>query len=338
MPPRSQTLSDAMTEYELHRKALGVTPQSLNNEMRFLRLLLAHVGNIQLRNMRDRHVDEFFLTRQERLATSTWNHELSMAKTFFKYCERKRWFGPEGNPIAHRKGRKFTPRPRLRIPATEFPRLLDCAEDPRDRAVVALGIYLLMRQSEIQALRVGHVNLPTGEVSVEIPKTRQRDVMPISEELDTELRRWLTAYTEDLGRPLASTDPLIPARHRSRWGEEPPSRYNPAQPMFRPYQAAQRALADAGYDMRDPSTGKSNAEGVHTLRRSAARAVFDQLVDGGYDGALRVVQSLLHHQNSEMTERYLGIELDVKRRDEMFKGKAMFAKPADNVVSLRRAE
>lgn len=340
MPARSTNFSDAIEEYEHHRRAMQVRPGSIGNEVRMLRAMLAHVGNIQMRNFKDRHVDDFFLARQPKIATSTWNHELSMARTFFNWCERRRYFGPDGNPIAHRKARSFVPRSRLRIPATEFPHLLDSARDPVDRIVVALGMFLLLRMSEVKPLRIGHVNLTTGEVAVAIQKTSQRDVMPISAELDTELRRYLTWYASVAGRPLHDDDYLVPARAKQLFGHPNPKVVVPDRPHDRPFRCVQATLRNAGYDVRDPDTGKSNGEGLHTLRRSSARAIFDQLVDGGYDGALRTVQAMLHHSTANMTEKYLSITLDIKKRDEMFKGKTMFAQPASNVVALaeRRAE
>ena len=70
------------------------------------------------------------------------------------------------------------------------------------------------------------------------------------------------------------------------------------------------------------------------MRRSGARALFDQLVQDGYDGAIRTVQAMLHHTSVTTTEVYLGIHLDKKRRDEAIRGKVMFPVSAENVVEL----
>lgn len=63
---------------------------------------------------------------------------------------------------------------------------------------------------------------------------------------------------------------------------------------------------------------------MHTLRRSAARALFDRLATEGYDGALRLVQAMLHHAQSSTTEHYLGLTLDKKRRDDIIRGESMY--------------
>jgi integrase len=58
---------------------------------------------------------------------------------------------------------------------------------------------------------------------------------------------------------------------------------------------------------------------IHTLRRSAARQMFDALVETRHwDGALRVVQALLHHSTLE-TEQYIGLSTEILTRDEFLR-------------------
>jgi len=65
-----------------------------------------------------------------------------------------------------------------------------------------------------------------------------------------------------------------------------------------------------------------------------------ELVHSGYDGAMRTVQSMLHHASVTTTEGYLGIQLDKKRRDELVKGNRMFPVSTENVIGMeeRRSE
>ena len=106
----------------------------------------------------------------------------------------------------------------------------------------------------------------------------------------------------------------------------------------RPHRYVQRTLVKFGIPIRDEE-GKSLHEGVHTLRRSGARALFDELVDrGGYDGVLRLVAAMLHHKSTQMTERYLGLDVDTKKRNDLLRGERMFAEPdKSNVVELAPA-
>jgi integrase len=335
------TLSEVLDLYAEHRRAKGVAPLTRRNEMSTLRNMLAHMGNLKMKSIRARHLDLYLIARGDQIQPSTYNHELSQIKVFFKWCERRRMLGPEGNPATEQGNKHFVPRARLRIKVFEFDRLLDLAPHPTDRIVFALGIYTMLRQGDIRRLRVGHVDLDNGYLHTVIGKTSQLDDKPISTELDKELRTWLTWYTSHLGRPLASTDFLVPAKSRPRYvkgGVQTEMRLDSTRPMAAPHRAIHRILQLGGYDLRDPETGRSNSEGVHTLRRSAARALFDKLSEEGYDGALKVVQSMLNHANASMTERYLGLEVDRVKRDDLFRGKSMYASPQalENVTPLRK--
>lgn len=335
------TLSDAIDTFIASRASEGISKGTLAQDRGLLRRFLTVTGNIYVRNVTHKHIDDYFAHRVAggTVQASTLNHELAKLKVFFQYAEARRWLGRTGNPVAVRRRRRVQPKARTRIPVTEFAHLLNCAPVPRDRIIVALGMYLLVRQSEIKLMRVGDVNLVTGEIEVTIPKTSQRDPMPISTELDRELRTWLTTYAARLGRALRPEDYLAPAQARPTLTGPgivaPNAVLYPDRPMSRPYHAVQRALEAAGYRTRNEA-GASSYEGVHTLRRSAARARFDYLADNGHDYAIRHVQSLLHHKSLTMTEHYIGIEPDRARRDEMIRGKEMFPIQRENVIELRR--
>ena len=95
------------------------------------------------------------------------------------------------------------------------------------------------------------------------------------------------------------------------------------------------ALRAHGYDIA--------GEGGHTLRRSAARALYDELVEErGYDGALRRVQTMLDHKHSMTTELYLGLDVDKVARNKALRGKPMFTRrqvgTAGNVIPLTRRD
>ena len=103
--------------------------------------------------------------------------------------------------------------------------------------------------------------------------------------------------------------------------------------MVRVHRIAQRALVGIGFDTHDEH-GVTAREGMHTLRRSGARALFNELVLEGYDGALRTVQSYLHHSSSTMTERYLGLAEDRHRRNKEFVGRNLYPSLAQGVIRI----
>jgi integrase len=197
-----------------------------------------------------------------------------------------------------------------------------------------------MRDGEVSGLRVRDVDLQGGWLHARIHKTRQEDLMPIPTELDAELRRWIAHYQATVGH----LDPgyfLVPARGTSpMWGEGGKivghhSLYRPEKQIRQTGTIVRPALVDIGFPTKDHD-GKPLSEGSHTIRRSGARALFDELIERKDERALRVVQAMLHHSSSEMTERYLGITADRRSRDEIIRGQRMYSQQADNVVVLAR--
>lgn len=337
-------ISDAAELFILARSADGAAKNTLKGYRANLNHLHRCVGKKHVRDLTALDIDALFADLSPKMADTSINGVIATLSSFFKWCRARGHMDTTNDPLAGRRMRKLRRVERRRLTASQFPALLDAAPHPRDRMILAIGLYLMLRQSEIIDLRVGDVNLDAGEVKVRIFKTRDADVMPISSELDRELRRWLTYYAEQCG-PLKSDWRLIPRRSQSTtrdWhgriqSDWTSQRLIPDQVPWKIEQVAQAALASLGWEMRDTS-GKSKWEGMHTLRRSGARALFDELIAQGYDGALRTVQTFLHHANSSMTERYLGLELDRNQRNQKFAGQPMFpSQDAGNVVVLREA-
>jgi integrase len=92
----------------------------------------------------------------------------------------------------------------------------------------------------------------------------------------------------------------------------------PLQKLTHPHRLVQRAIASLDL----PTEG----EGFHTLRRSSARAFFEQLrQSSNADHALMVVKSFLNHKNVSQTEHYLGISTERVLRDEALRGQSFLS-------------
>lgn len=341
--PQAILLSDAMDEYLKGRVTLRKGTAA--GDRRVLQRLLRAAGNIQARHLTNAHGEATVALLSQTCAPNTIHTDVARLKVFCKWLRARRYLDMYTDPFGTITLPRIIERPKLRIPAREFPLLLDAAKSPRDRLIVALGLYLFLRQSEMKELRLSHVDLDAGEVMVTIVKTATRpDRMPISAELDTELRRWLTEYHATAPVALRPDHFLVPAQTPAQFitqkGVVGSRGYTielrPDKPIRTPYKQVQQVLERCGYATRDAS-GKALSEGVHTLRRSGARALFDRLLGEGYDGALRTVQSMLHHSESAMTERYLGIDVDAHRRNDLLKGHAMYGAET-NVVRLGVAQ
>lgn len=180
---------------------------------------------------------------------------------------------------------RVTKRERLRLSPAELIRLLECTGHPRDRAVLALAMNTALRASEIAGLRLGDVDLDGGWLTVRITKSAVEDLMPVTLELDHELRVWLDFYAANTSGPLGPTAYLFPAKAPGRWrysttptpGVEQRmgnsvyvhGKLNPTMPIRKPAETVQRALRQSGYEI-------AAGEGLHTVRRSLARAFFDR--------------------------------------------------------------
>jgi integrase len=159
--------------------------------------------------------------------------------------------------------------------------------------------------------------------------------LPISLDLDRELRLWLEAYQEACG-PLRDDWFLTPARHRGLDGPtREVSKLKPNQQMI--YHTALRivhqGLARIGMDEK--------GAGTHTLRRSTGRAVFDAAVEDGDARAIHIARELLGHKNVAMTEVYIGTNVEKQRLNDTMRGQAFLSRRSgttdSNVVSLADA-
>ncbi|WP_270889257.1 tyrosine-type recombinase/integrase [Pedococcus sp. 5OH_020] len=219
-------------------------------------------------------------------------------------------------------------RVKLQLDAGQVRALLEGAATPRDRALIAVGFFTAMRRSELQAIRLRDLDLEGGTVFFRVWKSDVEDVLPVSPELRCKLHLWLSEYERNVRRNhrrgLLPSDYLIPAYLPRRYapgmsvvdGRQQRNvtfgALNPERPAAHSYRVVKDGLRRLGLP--------DHHEGLHALRRSAARQIFDALVGTRrYDGALRVVQALLHHSTLETTEQYIGLSTEALTRDEFLR-------------------
>lgn len=334
-------LQDAANDYHYHRQAAGIAHNTRRSELIVTRSFITVVGNIYVENVTDRHIDQWFAHTSQTRSANTRVLDHGVLSRWFAWCASTKRAPRYFAPMAGRKPPRKEEHERRRVHVSQFPALLDTATHPRDRIVLALGLYLFLRASEVTSLRVRDVDLAAGTVNVNVHKGKRHDVMPVSTELASELRRWLTRYTQECG-PLNPDWWLCPAKTPPTFqGGQP--RLKPDSPVSNPQTIVHRALIGIGWttDTGGSTPGAGQREGVHTLRRSGARALYDTRVDNGgtYDGAIRVVQAMLHHKSVTTTEHYIGLDIDIARRNDLIAGNTMYpALTADNVVSFTHGD
>lgn len=348
-------LHEAIDEY-LRMRSARCARTTVRNETFVLRRFNADYGDVQMRHIRPERVADWFYgpnglcqphvtrdrLRRGPVTATTANYYRTRLASFFRWATRRGWL--KCDLLQDVEPFTTTRRTRLQAPPATLLRLLDCAYDRRDRALIAVLINTGFRAGTAIGLKVGDVDLDEETLSVVVTKSHQEDKFPITLDLAAELKDWLSQYAVDIGRPLRKDDWLLPARGRTvyRWttddtGTKVRSRtdwsWAPERPMTHPERAVQLALRGVGIT-------DTKGEGCHTLRRSVARALFDSMATTtGYDAALRTVSATLHHQSSATTEHYLGLTSERSRRDAMLRGApfltAFTTETLDNVRPIR---
>ena len=336
-----ELLSDAIDAYMRHRTSQSYSKATLKADTQVLRRFLSITGNVYCHQITDRHVERHFEEVSKTRQPTSLKNDHGVLVRFFKWARHTARMGIETDPMFGRRQPKAIKRERNRLHVSRFSELLEAAEarDPRDRALCALLLYTLGRDSEVTDLRIRDLDLSAGWLKVRIHKTGQEDTLPVSAELDREMRRWLTHYMKVAGLlepwyylvPARSVYPVHDERGRILRHD---SDYRPDKKIGGAGRIVNPILGAIGFPVVDEN-GKPCGEGSHTIRRSGARALFDDLVNTGYDHALRIVQSLLHHSSVTMTERYIGITADRRSRDDILRGKVMYHEPSsENVVQI----
>jgi integrase len=329
---RKVQLAEAVREYEAHLASKDNAANTIKSKTQPLRRAIIVWGDIQVATIRPVHVDRLFA--EGNWAPRTRNLHRGALLQFFAWCRHNGYMAKDFDPLFGWRNVKVPKQKKMRLALDEFYPLLDSAQHPRDRAVIAIGLFTMARGSEIQSIRIGDLDMKDLTVDIYRVKTKQHDTLPVCEELREEMVRWLNWYRQDQGN-LVGNWFLVPSKAPDLWlnrdGYLVPSEtlasLRPEQKMTHPYRVAQRGLKALGYETK--------GEGEHTLRRSSARAMFDRLRDEGTDGALMRVASILGHQDLRVTQTYIGWNAEEAGRDEMLKGKSMFPSIAREGGTLR---
>lgn len=320
------TLDQAIHEYLVFLTNAGKAANTIKNKKQALGHLRAAAGrDIQIATLSHVHIDKMFTANG--WGATTHNLYRTNLNGFFGWCRARGYMSRNTDPLYGYDNRKVTTVEHQRIPASDWPALFRACVHPTERMLLALGLFLFLRGSEASLIKIGDIDLASRTIMIFREKTKEYDSMPITSELEGVLRWYMTWYTENYGT-LRDSWYLVPVRsggykergrnERARWtpGILPNAEILPNKRIARPYKYIKPILERAGYDV--------DGEGAHTLRRSGARALFDELRGRGYDGALRRVQSMLGHKSAKVTEGYLGLTIEKLQRNEELAGESMF--------------
>lgn len=322
----SPTVDEAVAKFVAVR-AMHVAKTTHANEQSLLRKFAREVGVLRVHQLTPEVVESWFAAEAMRQSPSSYNKTRQRVSGFLAFATRRGWL--DTDPLSEVRPRRVPTQERMRLSAGQLRDLVEGAHIPRDRGMLGLAVSTGLRASDLVALRVGNVDLAEGYVHLIVQKTQTADSIPLTEDADEELRRWLRWYAERLAMSGQSLEPdayLFSAlgprnvRHGREIFELGDPR--PYSQQRHPEQVVQRALAKIGI------TG-TKGQGFHLIRRSVARLLFDTASAQGYDNSLRLTAALLGHRSTATTQAYLGVEPDRIRRDELLKGRSLLGKPAE---------
>lgn len=218
-----------------------------------------------------------------------------------------------------------------RLPETEPERMwmslddvvtmIEKCEDEWERFALTLASQTLCRDGEMCTLKLGDFDLDGGEVEIVRHKTRQEDVITVTEVLAEALDRWLSFVERDTGLARDNSWYVVPRRRIYRVPDADVQdychvwHYDPGLPTVRLGRIVKKHAAKQ-LGVEPDSLGRV---GMHMIRRSMARAFYEQLIQQGHQDPIRVVMAMLGHKDQRITEIYLGIKADRLRRNQILR-------------------
>ena len=194
-PCRRTFASRTVEEYLRLRRAKGYAVTTVRNDGYVLRRFLAWYGAVQLRSMTPVKVADFFygstgvrnrhITRdgreRETVMASTHNYYRSRLNSLFKFARQRGYLrvGLFYEVDALREPSVLRQRPN---PGT-LNQMIDKADSPRDRALIATLIHTALRRNESLALTIADVDLRENWLHVYITKSQVEDRLPITSNL-----------------------------------------------------------------------------------------------------------------------------------------------------------
>lgn len=339
---KSMTVRQALPGYLDHARSLNLADSYIRIQGSYLRRFadtcddmaeeLGHRKPLMVEFLTPQIVSRYFngLTKTQ----ASHNRALTALKSYFRYLERMKYLPPAGADwlTGDRKAKKFTRQPKYYIPVSQFGPMIVAAGEgrhPVDRITLALALYTLGRQGEIAGLRLKDVDLDNRTIRLFRPKRKRWTTVQVCPELWDELWPWLCRYRDAVNLPTVTSmfanHPdwyLVPRldciRQRGGAGyyeaDKTEYRLNPELPQLRLEKLVKRMLDIFGAQTEDGKWVRHKGEGMHTIRRSGARAMIDYLAGTyGEDKALLMVSTMLDHETTTMTLLYIGRSLEQKR-------------------------
>ncbi len=170
-PPPKIAFEDFVAEHK--RVMCGqVAPATLSDQMRALRMFMAHVGkNIRLQNISPRHAESFIAARlASGIKVGTANKDIRTLKRLFNLAIEPRGYLPTANnPFAKIKERRFAPKPPRYVSIEEFQKVYKASHRLWWKALLVLAYTSGGRRDELLNLTWADIDFDAQNVSF-VPK------------------------------------------------------------------------------------------------------------------------------------------------------------------------
>lgn len=339
-------LSEAAAEYVGQLKRQGKSRGMVYSAKSLLSRLADSQKDCQTGSLTPARIEDFFYGLNglavtcEKATLGKYRNEM---KQFLGWCHRRDYNTRTADFLLQGISEKSTKnkKKRFRFTTDELAHLMECATDPRDRALIAFVANTGVRISEALSMTFQDVSLKLGQLILTIHKSNGKQVrLNMTPMLERELRAWLTVYAAMHG-PAEDSWYLFPAKPSARFrrvpGEIRPRPvqapgYVPSKPVTVPATIIKMIGLSAGFDL--PA-----GEAWHIVRRSSATLLFEKAnKTNGRDSAMRMVQAFLNHEQMSTTEGYLDLEVERQRLNALLSAEDFLAVETGNVVPLTRAE
>lgn len=337
------TVRQAVHAYAQELASLGKSANTIRVYTLYLHKLAMACGNCPVDAISPGHVTAFFGSLPSQPVR---NLALPAVRGFMAWAVRVGYLSDSaaraavGPRTAKRTGR----RPKHYIPVDQFGAALASAGDthPLDRAVIALALYTLCRQSELSALQLKHVDLAGRSLTVWRQKRQRWTQVVIPPDLYRELANWLMWLANHTG--CEGVTGML--REHPDWHVIPHHRrgqavtIDPGRSATRLEFVVKRVLDGLGVASENGRSVRHLGEGMHAIRRSGARALLDHLEGvAGKDRALNMVTKALDHDDPSQTLRYIDMDVDKQRLDNYLRTNPMYGTQAQDhsasVINLR---
>ncbi|HEY5202674.1 MAG TPA: tyrosine-type recombinase/integrase, partial [Acidothermaceae bacterium] len=165
-------MSDAVAQYIGSRRNLATS--TLLNDQAVLRKFARGVGvDREIGYVTPEQIEAHFRTLDGQRASS-WNKARQRIGLFQVYARNHGWVrGPDWFRDVPK--RTVPSIERMRLSPIELAELPSLAQDPRDRALLAIAVHTGLRSGEVASLRIGDVDLELRELYVFRSKSQRDD-------------------------------------------------------------------------------------------------------------------------------------------------------------------